>query len=1269
MIIRFFSAVLVFLFFNIVQSQAQCNSLRPQRVIAFDTDQDCAPVEVTEFTITYFFNASQNPADIEIRFEWNDPGNQISIINIGNGLIAANGDTEFTATAPSFTYFDNDGQCTILPTAYIYINGVLCPSSEQVQPAFFWGTDEQANANLFINPVNYDVCFNNPINNAIFIDNSEFNCNINVEPDNPNRQARHVQFVYGTNHDPSTTILNLSLEDGGTQPLTDGTGNLVSPQTRGAILPVTGAYFGPVDAIPFPADDPVSISFPMNAPADLANLIGHDFEITLFNWNICNPYNGDPLNPNYEDAISTTAYIVIVDSPEPDFITRRGDANGAVATTFCLGEDIYFDNETPNIGGLDFDWEFYDDPTGINLIGTSTNNNPIFAFNNPGQKLIRLTATDPTAQGACVEVYEAFVEITPSLVAAIGLSDFNGDPINPLFCQDTNAPLNFEVRFSDISVGTPTANTRWRWEFYDENNVLIFEDPPAGTYSTTPLGPYDRFFTDPGMYRAVLIIRDEITTCESQAEEFVVVYPNPVANFTANAVCEGEDVNFIDTSSLAAINGETIVSWEWDFDYDGVTFNKDAAFDNQTNFMRSYATAGSFDVALRVVTDQNSCEDLFVQTVTTHPNPVAQIIPDVIEGCSVLTVNFSNDLINAQPDIIEEYIWEIDDGTGYTVVALQDPTAPDFTPTLTYDFENNTQVDLLYQVRMRAVTVNGCEAVSNEVLITVFPGPLSGFNSVDYAPFNDNCSPLAVAFQVDNATQAQNPTNYEWTITDNEGLVAQQSTGTSPVFDFVFENDTQSFKDFQVNLTTSLPGNCNSDSTITIRVNPIPEAAFEIDTLVNDCEVMRLAFEASQKGMAVYQWQILVNGNLMLSANDLGDRIEYEVNKVNAILTVEARLRTTNFAGCESGLVSRAVEVEEKQVINAAFTASPTNQTLPEATVTLTNNTNTGPWAYLWDFGDGTTSILQNPTPHTYAEAGTFTITLAASNGSCSSVAVQSVTINPTPPIPPIADFDYNPAFGCAPLTVSFTNLSQFADNDSYQWDFGDNQGTSTMVNPTYTYFEPGVYTVSLTAANSVGQTDTEVKTDIITVYESPIAIFDVRPTIVFVPDNPIYTNNNSQNATSFLWDFGDGNTSIEAEPIYYYKEEGEFDITLIASNAAGCTDTLTRVGVVQGQQNGRLLVPNAFSPNLNGPSGGDINNQTGTNDVFQPLTQSVAEFEMFIFNRWGEMLFKSMDKNIGWDGYYNGKLCPQDVYVYKLNLVFENGQKITRSGDVNLIR
>jgi gliding motility-associated-like protein len=347
--------------------------------------------------------------------------------------------------------------------------------------------------------------------------------------------------------------------------------------------------------------------------------------------------------------------------------------------------------------------------------------------------------------------------------------------------------------------------------------------------------------------------------------------------------------------------------------------------------------------------------------------------------------------------------------------------------------------------------------------------------------------------------------------------------------------------------------------------------------------------------------------------------------------------------------------------IAVSFTATPINQTLPSSTVTITNNTTPGPWVYNWNFGDGATSAAANPGSHVYATYGTYTITLTVTNNICVQSQTVTVTINP---IPPILDFSYNPASGCSPLTVTFTNLSQFADPTSYFWEFGTNQGTSRSVNPTYTYNEPGLYSVSLSATNVMGDTVKIIKSNIIEVLPRPMAQFAIKPVLVYIPGGKVYTDNQSFAAFSYVWDFGDGQTSTEFEPVHTYTTEGNYDITLIATSSAGCVDTARLQSAVHVEKGAQILLPNAFTPGKDGPGSGD-----GENDVFLPLMRGVTEFQMLVFNRWGELLFESRSPEVGWDGYFKGRLCQQDVYVYKIVAKYESGDVVTKLGDIHLIR
>ena len=566
-----------------------------------------------------------------------------------------------------------------------------------------------------------------------------------------------------------------------------------------------------------------------------------------------------------------------------------------------------------------------------------------------------------------------------------------------------------------------------------------------------------------------------------------------------------------------------------------------------------------------------------------------------------------------------------------------------------------------YNVRLRVVSVNGCERISAPETITVFPGPRSGFMSLNYSPFGDNCSPVSVDFTADSQTQALNPSDYQWTIRDDTTVLVQENTGTTPSFTYNFINNSQSIKDYAVTLRAVLPSACYGDSTLKVRISPVPSSDFVFDTLMSDCQRMIFNMSAVQKGLAEYSWEISINSLPLFSSTTVGDNFDYEVPSGAVDQVVVITLITRNLANCSSTETTRTVTVPRYNNMNTSFTATPAMQTLPNSTVTITNTTNTGPWTYFWDFGDSTTSMSAAVTSHTYATFGTYTIKLTVSDGVCTEEQRTTVQINP---IPPVLDFEFFPPSGCAPLEVSFNNLSMYADPATYYWEFGANQGTSRAINPTYTYYEPGIYSVTLSATNITGDTSEITKHMIIEVFDRPDAQFNVKPRVVYIPGGRLFTNNQSFGASTYFWDFGDGGTSTDFEPEHEYASVGIFTITLTATNALGCVDTTRLEAAVQVDQGGQLLIPNAFSPNLGGP-GGDIQG----NDIFLPLMRGVTEFKMMVFNRWGEMLFETNSQESGWDGYYKGKLCQQDVYVYKITAKYASGEMETKVGDIHLIR
>jgi gliding motility-associated-like protein len=137
------------------------------------------------------------------------------------------------------------------------------------------------------------------------------------------------------------------------------------------------------------------------------------------------------------------------------------------------------------------------------------------------------------------------------------------------------------------------------------------------------------------------------------------------------------------------------------------------------------------------------------------------------------------------------------------------------------------------------------------------------------------------------------------------------------------------------------------------------------------------------------------------------------------------------------------------------------------------------------------------------------------------------------------------------------------------------------------------------------------------------------------------------------------------SDPGNSYSNAGFFDVILYTRNSNNCVDQIQkRLTVISDVQ-----FATAFTPNTNGSNGGVYDPNDYSNDVFFPFVMGVVEYDMTIFNRWGELIFKSTDVKIGWDGYFNGKLCQQDTYVYKVNMAFFDGRKVNKTGSITLLR
>jgi PGF-pre-PGF domain-containing protein len=242
------------------------------------------------------------------------------------------------------------------------------------------------------------------------------------------------------------------------------------------------------------------------------------------------------------------------------------------------------------------------------------------------------------------------------------------------------------------------------------------------------------------------------------------------------------------------------------------------------------------------------------------------------------------------------------------------------------------------------------------------------------------------------------------------------------------------------------------------------------------------------------------------------------------------------------------VALASGETLFANFTSNVTEGTVP-LTVSFTDlSSNATSWE--WNFGDGSTSTDQNAT-HTYVTAGTYNVSLNATNEGGSNVSTQLSYI--TAAVIPVANFTANVTSGAVPLSVNFTDTSTNAPT-SWSWSFGDGN-TSTDQNPTHTYVSAGTYTVSLNATN-VGGSNVSTQTNYITAAIAPVSSFSADVTSGAVP-LAVTFNDLSSNATSWDWNFGDGSVnSTNQNPTHTYTTVGTYTVTLTVKNGNGTFST-----------------------------------------------------------------------------------------------------------------
>jgi gliding motility-associated-like protein len=198
-----------------------------------------------------------------------------------------------------------------------------------------------------------------------------------------------------------------------------------------------------------------------------------------------------------------------------------------------------------------------------------------------------------------------------------------------------------------------------------------------------------------------------------------------------------------------------------------------------------------------------------------------------------------------------------------------------------------------------------------------------------------------------------------------------------------------------------------------------------------------------------------------------------------------------------------------------------------------------------------------------------------------------------------------------------------------------------------------------LTVTSDSGCTSSQTVNNMISVYGKPIAAFNTSATVVDLYDPVVVFTSTStspgDSIVNYSWVFTDSlaNTPIVTRT---FADTGTYCANLKVTNKHGCVDSTEQCIVVEA--NFTLYIPDAFSPNSN-----------GVNDAFMPKGMYIKNFDMYIFDRWGLMLFHSSDLTKGWDGKNNNHVCQEDTYVYLIKITDTQGKKHSYLGKVTLLK
>lgn len=594
------------------------------------------------------------------------------------------------------------------------------------------------------------------------------------------------------------------------------------------------------------------------------------------------------------------------------------------------------------------------------------------------------------------------------------------------------------------------------------------------------------------------------------------------------------------------------------------------------------------DLGTGCTSDFNTTDTLSTVTVHVNPIPIANAGPDihVCVGDSGQLQAFGT---GAGPNYT--FQWSPTNGLSNPSVA-----APMASPSLTTEYT-------------LVVWSNNCPSYGDQVIVNVHTQP-----TVDAGQDREIC--LGDSTLLDATAGGDSTASYSFSWSPAAGLsdpLAEDPMASPAVTTLYFATATSNYG----------CGSATDSVLVTLLATPVAEAGLPVTMCEGDTIGLEGNYAVLPQGTQFNPSDVYASwtpGNTMSDTTQLMPSIWPTTSQWYWLTTTHGTCSTT-----DSVFVTVIPEI-----IPEAW--ADTNVACAGVPVGLHATGGQGGATYTWTPAAGLDDpTSQNPiaTPDS-----TTTYTVWIEESGCGASAQVTVEIIPTPAAAALSSL----TSGCAPLTVSF--LDNSSDVIKYVWDFGDGSPISNHADPVHTYENPGTYTVTLTAINIGGcmdQTTVEIN-----VTEPGTAEFTSDPAFpieLSLPNTNVQFFDQSQGATSWSWDFGDGQASNEVNPFHQYNAPGEYTVTLTIQDQSGCISSVQHGPYVIFTP--ELFIPNVFSPN-----------DDGINDTWLVEYSGSQPVLIQIFDRWGVELYNSRNKNSGWNGLNTDNVAvPEGVYFYTVRV------------------